>query len=361
VTRIAVVDRTKLRVIDVERSQAVDVGALGDSRLANRQPAWSPDGALLAWSAFDRRQTDSPSALAVATPEGTWRTDHAAVFPPFYLAWRPDGGAIAALAEGPLGLELTVTDARSGTCDIVLRGAPLYFTWSPTGTIAAHCGSGGDGHLEVLGDDYDHAAFAAHRTGEFTAPAFVAGGHVLAVLRTADEAELVVLDHAGAVQRTVGSADFGARFVVDPTGTWVANTSRRGAQGVLVVHNLATDELSFVDDQSPALFAWSPDARHLLFARVAERGDFPLLEWCTWTGGEVRVHSQGRTTATFGREVLPFHEQFARSHSWWSPDSDAFCYAALDDYGNDSIWVARLDRDRPKRLVTGSMAVWAPR
>ena len=73
-------------------------------------------------------------------------------------------------------------------------------------------------------------------------------------------------------------------------------------------------------------------------------------------GGVVPVSG----AATFAREVLPFHEQFMRSHSWWSPDGTAFCFAALDDYGNDAVWVATVATGRRERISTGSLAVWSP-
>lgn len=359
-SRIAVVDRARVRVVDVERRGTVDLTAGADTRLANRQPSWSPDGARLAWSAFDRRQPDSPAAVAVATPEGSHRVDHGAVFAPFYLAWRPDGAAIATLSEGPLGLELTVLDTRSGESEIVHRGRPLYFAWGADASLAVHHGIGDDARLDVWGGGYDRAAFAAIVPGTFSAPAVLPDGSVLAVVVDHDEEQLVVLDRAGTIARRIAAAEFGARLAVDPSGAWVASTSGRGAPSALVVHHLPTDTMSFVDEQTPALFAWSPDARTLLFARVAERGDFPVLEWCTWRDGEVQVHTRARTTATFAREVLPFHEQYTRSHSWWAPGGDAFCYAAVDDYGNDAIWVAGTDGSRPERLVTGSLAVWSP-
>jgi hypothetical protein len=360
VSRLAVVDRSRVRVIDIDRRNAVDVTAGGDTRLANRQPAWSPDGARLAWSAFDRRQADSPATLALATPEGSWRVDHPAVFPPFYLAWHPDGTAVASLSEGPIGLELTVTDVKSGASEIVHRGAPLFFAWSREGALAVHLGRGDEARLDVWGGDYDRAAFGALVPGAFSAPAVLPDGSVVAVVVHDDEDALVVVDRAGQVVRTVAHAEFGARFVVDAGGDWIASTSERGTPSALVVHHLPTDTMAFVDEQPPVLFAWSPDATTLLFARVAERGDFPVLEWCTWRDGEVRAHVRARTTTTFGREILPFHEQYARSHAWWSPAGDAFCYAAVDDYGNDAVWVVHLGEPAPERIVTGSHAVWSP-
>ncbi len=80
----------------------------------------------------------------------------------------------------------------------------------------------------------------------------------------------------------------------------------------------------------------------------------------TWQNGEVRAHASARITATFAREVLPFHEQYARSHSWWSPDGTSFCYGAVDNYGNDTIWVVDVARSKVERIATGSLAVWSP-
>ena len=359
-SRLVIVDRSRLRIVDLERNDGVDLSARGDIRLANRQPAWSTDGGRVAWSAFDRRQPDSPASLVVGAPEGTWRLDHPAVFAPFYLAWRPDGEAIAALADGPLGLELSVNSATTGTCEIVHRATPLFFAWSSAGALAVHGGDDTAARLDVSGDRYNSEAFAKIVTGSFTAPAFVQAGLVLAVIEHEGTMVLATLDREAAVQRVIASTEFGARFTVDVTGTWVAYTSGQAAPGPLVAHHLPTDSLTFVDERPPALFVWSPDGNRLLFARVAERGDFPTLEWCTWEAGEIRVHARARTTATFGREVLPFHEQYTRSHTWWSPDSDAFCFAAVDDYGNDAIWVMHLHRSAPTRVATGSLAVWSP-
>ena len=226
-SRIAIVDRARVRVVDVERRGTVDLTAGADTRLANRQPSWSPDGARLAWSAFVRRQPDSPAAVAVATPEGSRRVDHAAVFAPFYLAWRPDGAAIATLSEGPLGLELTVLDARSGESEIVHRGRPLYFAWGADATLAVHHGLGDDARLDVWGAGYDRAAFAAIVPGTFSAPAVLPDGSVLAVVVDHDEEQLVVLDRAGTIARRIAAAEFGARIAVDDYGNdaiWVAGT-----------------------------------------------------------------------------------------------------------------------------------------
>jgi hypothetical protein len=359
--RLAIVDRKGVRLLDVVGSQRAEIALMGDPRLANRQPVWSSDSARLAWSAFDRRQADSPATLAIADADGTNRVDHATVFPAFYLAWRPDGTSVAALSDGPLGLELTITDVASGTASIECRNAPLYFAWSPSSALAIHAGSGAEAHLDVRGDGFDGEALRALTLGSFTAPAFVGTDRILVVADVGQGPQLVLLNGAGVAEMVLGGAEFGARFCVDTSGTWVASASVRGAGGALLVHHLPSDTLALVDDREPALFSWSPDGARLLFARVIERGDFPILEWCTWRDGETTVHGRGRVTATFGREVLPFHEQFTRSHAWWSADGAAFAYAAIDDFANDAIWVQDVATTKAERVGSGSMAVWSPR
>jgi hypothetical protein len=358
-SRIAVVDRATLRVVDLDRRTNIDLGALGDGRLANRQPVWSPDGSRLAWAAFDRRQADSPAAVAVATPEGTVRADHPVVFPPFYLAWRPDSRAVATLAEGPLGLELLVLDVHSGTSEILQRGTPLFFAWGADGSLAAHCGTGDDARLDVRGPGIDTDAFAALRPGSFSAPAF-AGEHLVAVVHQHGKPVLGVLDRAATVRCELAIADLGARVVVAPSGLLVAHSAERGAHAPLVVHDLRADTSTVVHDEPPVLFLWSPDSTSLLFAHVTERGDFPRLRWSVWRDGALLRITEARVTAAFAREVLPFHEQYARSHTWWSPDSRSFCYAAVDDFGNDTVWVADTVDGATTRIGTGSFAVWSP-
>lgn len=359
-SRLAIVDRTRLRVVDLDNNRAVDIGATGDARLANRQPAWSPDGAKVAWSAFDRRQPDSPAALALATPEGTWRVDHPVVFPPFYVTWRPDGAALAWLAEGPLGIELSVTDAKTGATEIISRDAPLWLAWSQHGALAVHSGRGSTQALTVFGDGYDPEGFAQHTYGDFTTPAFLPDGSVVCVVEVNGVGTLATLDRDGKIDKSIAAAEFGSRFCIDPTGTSLAVTTGPHAVGAFVIHDLETATMAFVDERPPAAFSWSPTGKRLLVGRADRPGDHPLIEWCTVEDGVLSPHVTNRATTTFVREVLPFHEQYTRSHSWWSPDGHAFCYSSVDDYNNDAVSIFDL-KNGARRVATGSLSVWSPR
>ena len=99
-TALVVLDRGALRV---HRPGTGSTTTLATADAANRQPVWSSDGRLLAWSRFDRRSSDAPAKVVVANLAHDTRTELDLIFPAFYLHWRPESGAVATLGEGPLG------------------------------------------------------------------------------------------------------------------------------------------------------------------------------------------------------------------------------------------------------------------
>ena len=105
---LVILDRGALRV---HRRTTGSMITLAPADAANRQPVWSADGRLIAWSRFDRRSSDGLAKVIVVDLDSPdERVELDVIFPAFYLHWRPDSAAIATLGEGPLGLELTVID-----------------------------------------------------------------------------------------------------------------------------------------------------------------------------------------------------------------------------------------------------------
>jgi hypothetical protein len=136
-TALVILDRGALRV---HRRPSGPTTTLASADAANRQPVWSADGRLVAWSRFDRRSSDGLAKVIVADLELDERVELDVIFPAFYLHWRPDSGAIATLGEGPLGLELTVIDFSTRKSEILARGGPLYFDWQANGSLLANVG-----------------------------------------------------------------------------------------------------------------------------------------------------------------------------------------------------------------------------
>jgi TolB protein len=382
-TRILVADGSDLNVVRPGVTRPlVRIPPHPSGRLANRQPVWAPDGTRLAWSAFDRRRADAPTIVSVIDADGSNRVDHSLVFPAFYLHWRPDGRQLAALSEGPLGIELTVLDLSTHEQRIVARGTPLYFDWSRSGVLCVHVGRGSDHRLELVDENAAVTPVEA-RPGRFTAPAWSPRDEFVAAVQHDSAGVLAVVGRDGAVRRELAVLRGLARFAVCGEGrrvAWADTTEiplghptlggrvppeeRRGVPlatpDQLVVHDLDADVSYDVSDVAPLALSWSPDGRTLLYCTRVERGEPPLLQWFVWSEEGTRPLAMYRPSPALAREYFPFADQYARSRTWWSPDSQAFCFAGADLEGNEGVWVQPLDR-RAERVSSGQVAFWAPR
>ncbi|GIW20279.1 MAG: hypothetical protein KatS3mg065_0575 [Chloroflexota bacterium] len=113
-------------------------GAPQTAPFGHQDPAWRPDGALVAYVRNDRQGRNGAPAI--------WRYDpdtkkSAAVTGPGYLApsWSPDGRYLAATKTGPFGTDVVVLDARTGVELLRLTddGRSWSPTWSPRGDAIA--------------------------------------------------------------------------------------------------------------------------------------------------------------------------------------------------------------------------------
>lgn len=382
-SRLVVADGSELIVLDLDAPRSpLRVPHHRAGRLANRQPVWSPDGRHLAWSAYDRRRADAPTVVSIIDAHGKERVDHELVFPAFYLHWRPDGGAIAALSDGPLGIELTVLDVADGSQRIVARGAPLFFDWAHDGTLCVHAGQGSDNRIELI-DTHGGTIGVCESPGRFTAPAWCGSHDVVVSLQLDGNRTIATVGRDGTVTRELATARGMARFAVSRDGRFVAYVDStevplghptlagrpdpRPRAGVpaatpdhLVVHDLAADVVMPVTDEPPVSLSWSPDGTKLLYCLRIERGEPPLLQWFVWSQDEgPRQLSMFRPSTAIMREYLPFADQYSRGRTWWAPDGSAFCFAGSDLEGHDGIWVQPLDR-RAERVCAGQVAFWCP-
>jgi len=357
-------------------SRVVSPGGGGSSQ---QQVAWSPGGRRLAWGRAEGRPGDrTRSSLVTADPDGGDRVATALPTMPFYLWWRPDGRAVACLANGPHGIDLLLVEP-GGPAQVALRGAPLFFSWAPDGRRLV-CHVDDDRLVIVDGEPAGQPERDLVGAEGFSTPAWLREGIVADISGGDGRRLLALLDpETGRVRRPLARHDGWAR-VVAAGGPRVAlcvgpldpGRDRRvlveegeAIPEALTVVDLVTGSLDVVLASPPVAAEWSPDGRRLLVL-VAEQGGLgvPRMRWLVWEGVEPRPVGQPFTpTGWWARTELAFPEQFAQSRRSWSPDSRSFTYAVHRDDGRDVIVVQTADvvrDDAPTELGPGLACSWSP-
>jgi len=350
-------------------------------RATHQQVAWGPGGRRLAWGrAEGRGPGQARSSLVSADPDGGDQMVTPLPTTPFYLWWRPDGRALASLANGPQGIDLVLVEP-GGPARVALRGAPLFVSWSPDGSqLVCHVD---DDRLVVVDGNPGAEGHDGHelaRSEGFSAPAWTTEGIVADVTGPDGRRLLAVLDPAtGVVCRPLARHDGWAR-VVATSGSRVAfsvGPLERGRDRdvlmeqdeaipeALTVVDLATGSLDVVLASPPVAAEWSPDGRRLLvLAADHDGGGAPLVRWLVWDGALARSVGEPFTPgAWWTRTELAFAEQFGQSRRTWSPDSRSITYAVRQRSGRDVIVVQSADPDadtKPTILSPGLASSWSP-
>ena len=349
-------------------------------RSSQQQVAWSPRGGRVAWGRSEGRPGErTRSSLVTADPDGG---DHVATpLPtmPFYLWWRPDGRAVACLANGPQGIDLLVVEP-GGRATVALRGAPLFFSWSPEGSHLV-CHVDDDRLVIVDGEPSSRPERDLGCAEGFSAPAWLNEGIVADVVGGDGRRLVALIDpESGQVRRPLARHDGWARVVAAAGWPRVAlcvgaldpGRDRRvlveegeAIPEALTVVDLATGSLDVVLASPPVAAEWSPDGRRLLVL-VAEqdRLGVPLMRWLVWEGAEPRPVGRPFTpTAWWARTELAFPAQFAQSRRSWSPDSRSFTYPVHRDDGVEVIVVQTTDvagDDAAVEICPGLASSWSP-
>ncbi len=293
-------------------SQQRLVRALGDG-IDFSLPVWSPDGERIAFTAWTNasglrqnwQHREQTSAIWTMAADGSDRrlvadgAPHQAWIP----AWSPDGawlawtlsptgpaagGSAAAPAPepGPVGPAVSNVGARTwiahpdGSAAVELAGEATSAVWSPDGTRMAYIRGAQDGADVFVATFVDRRVTderaVAPAPGEDWGPAFSPDGSRLAFTSTragSDDIWVVDVDGGGLTQLTFEPGMDGApawspdgstiAFVSDRTGdseVWTMAASGERAT------NLTTDP-SAVDGQWSV--AWSPDGSRLVYARAS--------------------------------------------------------------------------------------------
>ena len=377
--RLAIVDDSgSLYTTTADGSDRVELIGGDDAMLTASQPAWSPDGDLLAWVVSDTQSASITGAIVVAGPRGEDAIVTPTPFAPFYLSWSPTGDRVAFLGPG--------TDARSsvqmGVLDLgggepqarpVMAGDPfLYFAWAPDGKgLLAHAGYD---RLEQIDLSGGTPSPLTSRPGLFATPDWSDDGSTLVyVERGPNGVQRLVAVVDGKRPETLVEGKAALSFVLTSDGRAVAYQMLSERDGDLFdrrpteprdgVH--VVDLRSGVDRRVTSIramtFWWSPDDEWLLTLapEPASEGAIPFL-WQVWDGHRV-IHVAGRHSPTLVllRDYAPFFTQYAQSTTPWSPDGSAFAFPITAPVGSSQIVVQEVGGD-PSVIGEGAYVTWSP-
>lgn len=325
-------------------------------------PTWSPDGSQLAVSRVQltpNRSLDvSVQVIDAATGVNrvVYQNDVPALVAdgaPHYLYWSPDGEYLSFLATTRQGLTLFAVNPGSNEGAVVLeRGAPLYFSWDGGGqSLIIHSRE----EVKLLDRPLspERSVLVANSAG-FRTPALAPDGGSWA-LASGDPADsFISLSNRSAPATPTRLLDTGSlvAFMWSPDGRSLAvadNPDPRGRifQRIRIVSADGAQVRTLAEEPLIA-FYWAPTGERL--AWVGVDAEDQVFHWkvapvppdppaATGSGNEGAGNEGAGVDA---REIfrfrpsgevftmLSFFDQYAYSHSPWSPDGTRLVVAGSE-------------------------------
>ena len=349
-------------------------------------PTWSADGTKLAVSKVTL-ETDGSDISVEVMDSMTGRSETiyenglaglVAEGAPHYIYWAPTGDQLSFLASTPEGLSLFVWDGVTGNSpEVIDRGAPLYYQWANDAqAMAIHLGP------EIiwakpLTKDGPRESFRS--LGNFRALAISPDGASLAYVDEEDSEIALYISATNNLNQGKKLLEVGpnAAFMWSPDGTQLAVADQSNPRVPLFDRLMlvpldggpVTTLTSGAGSSEVWAFFWSPAGDKL--AWVSVNAQEQELEWVVSPSDgsdNKRLFSFQPSSEVF--IMLSFFDQYAYSHSPWSPDGKWLVVAgtkgkvALRNNGRtptgDRVYVLDVEGDEgPRDLGAGVLAVWS--
>ncbi len=288
----------------------------------------------LFWKPLEAREDEPPRLVYLNEPT----TDAIAQRTPHYVLWAPDGRRLAFIAQTlRSGLSLFVHEV-SGTDGPrrLLDGGPLYLSWSPDSRyLLVHS------HQRHFLVDFQRGATPAPVPGTsriYMAPSWSPVGSRMALLREigGERQVLLVADMAGGGVRRLAELTGVGAFQWRPGGQHIGlvrdmRDNTGFYQGLWLVAADGSGEERIAEDLVLCFF-WSPDGSKAAYITPSAHAQ-GSIRWAVLdvASGSTRYLADFRPT----QEQLiafTFFDQYAQSHSPWSPDGRQLLFSGALGY-----------------------------